>query len=100
MVKDLLLILLGLDIGTASPRLATLVNDALTRDWGHFMSELHTDTLSFIIEAVIFLSIAIVLVLLDKREKRIAAKNAQKITDSNNRIVDLLVEIKELLGKR
>ena len=53
------------------------------------MSELHTDTLSFIIEAVIFLSIAIVLVLLDKREKRIAAKNAQKITDSNNRIGDL-----------
>ena len=104
MVKELLLILLGLDIGTASPHFAALVNDALTHDRSHFMSEWHTDTLSFIIEAVIFFVICVVLVMVSKWEQRKDTEKTKQIinnaNDNNKKIVDLLGEIKDKLGKQ
>ena len=82
MVNDFLFLLLGLDIGTASPHLAVLANDALTLAWSSFMSELRTTLTSFAIEGVIALVILWFLRRIDNREKAERAADRKAITDS------------------
>ena len=100
MAKEFLLILLGLDIGVASPHLANITNFMLGRDWEAVMGEIHIAGLSFIIEGIIALIILVVLWLLHKgdKERKEAERNSSREENSANtqRIIDAI----EKLGRR
>jgi hypothetical protein len=53
MLRDFLLLVLGLDGGLALPHIGTLASDVLTLSWSDFMSTLRTDMLGFVIEIIL-----------------------------------------------
>ena len=78
MLRDFLLLLLGLDGGLALPHIGTLASDVLTLDWSNFMSILRTDMLGFVIEIILAFVIIWFLHRTDKQEKA----DRKAITDS------------------
>jgi len=81
--RDILLIILGLIFGTASPHLATMLNAALSVNWWLLRQELETAWLSFVIEAIFIVIIAVILV-------RLAKKQTQKDEQSHKEIIDAI----------
>lgn len=70
MVRDLLLILLGLDIGTASPHLANMANYALAKQWEGIATEWDIAWRSFLVEGIVALFMIGFLLVADRRRER------------------------------
>ncbi len=82
MLRDFLLLVLGLDGGLALPHLGTLASDALTLNWSGCMSTLRTDALGFAIEIILAFVIVRFLHRADKQEKAEREADRKAITNS------------------
>jgi membrane protein implicated in regulation of membrane protease activity len=100
MVRDFLLLLLGLDIGTASPHLAVMANAVLTCDWSYFMSELRLAMPSFIIEAIVALIILYFLQRIDKKNEQKEQQNTIKNDKKDQENTEKIVEAIRALGDK
>jgi membrane protein implicated in regulation of membrane protease activity len=90
MVRDFMLILLGIDVGTASPHLANMANAILGWAWGPVKVELGLAWKSFVVEAVVALIIIAILYKLDRRDKAKRDKTQKENRDNIQRIIDAI----------
>jgi uncharacterized membrane protein YciS (DUF1049 family) len=100
MVRDFLLILLGLDIGTASPHLENIANAILGWNWGVVMGEFRIAGLSFIVEAVIALIILGILWILHRGDERRKDTERNMMTEENRVNTQLIITAIEELGNK
>jgi len=92
MRRDLLLIVLGIDIGTAAPDLAIMANSLLGGDLEGIMAELGIAWQSFVIEAVIAFIIILILHRIGKKERAEKDEIKKASLDNTQRIIDAIQE--------
>jgi len=80
--RDILLIILGLSFGTASPHLATMANAILSCAWGLIKQELEIAWKSFVIEAIVIVIIVVILCMLEKKQTQKDAQLHREIIDA------------------
>jgi hypothetical protein len=67
MLRDILLVILGLSLGTLSPHLATLFNALFSGNWGLALNTLTGNIAAFVVEAIIAIVIVYILYRLNKK---------------------------------
>ncbi len=90
MIRDFLLILLGIDVGIAAPHLANMANAILGWEWEAVIVELSIAWQSFVVEAVVALIIIFILYKINMRAK--AERERIKIENQENtqRIIEAI----------
>ena len=95
MLRDFMLIIIGLACGTASPHLALLVNHWRSGNRGGLMTEWQLAWPTFVIEGILIAIVGFILWLIDKRAQR---KEDKKEATQNEKMDELIKAVKAIGG--